>query len=180
MYVIVQPLDQIAARYGKALDALGAKDAKIVLVRALNHEGDKGRTKVKRALVKQTGIKYGLINSQVTTKRAQRTADGLKYAIVARGTETNLNLFGARQGKRGVSAAPWGKRRVFKGTFIVPAYGGRVLHRTSKARGPLAALYGPNIGREIVKDQSKSEFDTILPALIERVGVQIKHLLSTR
>jgi ParB/Sulfiredoxin domain len=30
--------------------------------KTLNHEGDKGRTQVKRALVKQSGIKYGAID----------------------------------------------------------------------------------------------------------------------
>jgi hypothetical protein len=35
---------------------LGEGQARTALSRALNHEGNKGRTQVKRALVKQTGI----------------------------------------------------------------------------------------------------------------------------
>jgi hypothetical protein len=50
------------ARYGNALAALGEGQARTALSQALNHEGDKGRTQVKRALVKQTGIKYGAID----------------------------------------------------------------------------------------------------------------------
>ena len=59
--MIISAQDQVLARYGNALAALGEGQACTALSQALNHEGDKGRTQVKRALVKQTGIKYGAI-----------------------------------------------------------------------------------------------------------------------
>lgn len=83
------------------------------------------------------------------TIRATRSA--LRYQLEARGEETNLNLFGAKQGKRGVSARPWAARRVFKSSFIVPAYGGRVFIRTSDERGPIRPLFGPNLAREMMR-----------------------------
>ena len=58
MQLIIAPRDQVLARFGNALAALGEGQARIAMSRALNHEGDKGRTQVKRALVKQTWIKY--------------------------------------------------------------------------------------------------------------------------
>jgi hypothetical protein len=62
MQLIISAQDQVLARYGNQLAALGEGQARTALSRALNHEGDKGRTQVKRALVTQTGIKYGAVD----------------------------------------------------------------------------------------------------------------------
>jgi hypothetical protein len=129
----------------------GRKQARTALSRALNHEGDKGRTQVTRALVTQTGIKYGAVNKAMTTIRA--TAATLTYTLNARGDETNIAWFGGVQRWKGVSAAPWRKRRIFKHSFIVQRFG-RAFVRTSKSRLPIRPLYGPNLARELVKDSS--------------------------
>ena len=50
MQLIISARDQVLARYGNQLAALGEGQARTALSRALNHEGDKGRTQVKRAL----------------------------------------------------------------------------------------------------------------------------------
>jgi hypothetical protein len=98
-----------------------AKAKPAPLSRALNHEGDKGRTQVKRALVTQTGIKYGAVNKAMATIRA--TPATLTYALKVRGDETNIAWFGGVQRRKGVSAAPWHKRRIFRHSFIVPRFG---------------------------------------------------------
>ena len=69
MQLIISASDEVLARYGNALAALGEGQARTALSRALNHEGDKGRTRVKRALVKQTGIKYGAVDKAMATVR---------------------------------------------------------------------------------------------------------------
>lgn len=142
--------DGIIQRHAEKIKGLSEGDAIKAFVPAINRGGDQVRTKIKRSLVKSTGIKYGKINQAVKTIRATRSA--LRYQLEAKGEETNLNLFGAKQGKRGVSARPWGARRVFKSSFIVPAYGGRVYVRAGDGRGPLKPLYGPNIARELMRD----------------------------
>jgi hypothetical protein len=71
MQLIITARDQVLAKYGNALAALGERQARKALSRALNHEGDKDRTQVKRALVKQTGIKYGAVNKAMATIRAK-------------------------------------------------------------------------------------------------------------
>jgi hypothetical protein len=70
MQLIISARDQVLARYGNQLSALGEGQARTTLSRALNHEGDKGRTQVKRALVKQTGRRYGAVNKAMATTRA--------------------------------------------------------------------------------------------------------------
>lgn len=72
MQFVINAKDQVLARYGNQLAALGEGQARTAMSRALNHEGDKGRTQVKRALVKQTGIKYGAVVAAVSTRRKRR------------------------------------------------------------------------------------------------------------
>ena len=140
MQLIISASDQVLARYGNALAALGDRQARTALSRTLNHEGDKGRTQVKCALVKQTGIKYGAVDKAMTTIRS--TPATLIYALKARGDETNIAWFGGVQRRKGVSAAPWNMRRIFARSFIVPRCG-RAFIRTSKKRLPIRPLYGP-------------------------------------
>jgi hypothetical protein len=154
-------------------------NVKPALGRAINHTGDKARTQLSRALVKQTGLKYGRVRAAVRTLRAGRL--GLVYRIIAKDGWISLKEFGARQTGRGVSAAPWGKRRVFPHTFIAPGLGGHVFERKSKGRTPIRKLWGPAIPAELVKDQSKIAFETTvnaeLPARLER---EIASLLDGR
>lgn len=175
MEIRISQADQVLTRFGNQLAALGDGQARVIMSRSLNHEGEKGRTQVKRALVRQTGIKYGLIDKAMKT--IYSTPASLTYTLEARGEETNLNLFGAKQGKRGVSAAPWNRRRVFPHTFMVDRYGGKVFVRTGKARFPIKPLFGPNIAREIVKDESEQAFRAGSANIVERIAHEIARLL---
>lgn len=166
--------NQVLARYGKALAALGEGQARTALSRALNHEGDKGRTQVKRALVEQTGIKYGAVDKSMATLRS--TPATLSYTLKARGDETNIAWFGGVQRRKGVSAAPWNKRRIFARSFIVPRFG-RAFIRTGKSRLPIRPLYGPNLARELVKDSSAAAWRSGVANIVARVGHEIGRML---
>jgi hypothetical protein len=157
MQLIISARDQVPARYGDQLVALGEGQARTALSRALNHEGNKGRTRVKRALVKQTGIQYGAVDKAVATVRA--TPVTLTYMLRARGDETNIAWFGGVQRSKGVSAAPWNKRRIFARSFILPRFG-RAFIRTLKKRLPIRSLYGPNLARELVRERSAAAWQS--------------------
>ena len=161
----------ILERYGNSLARLSDLQVKQVMARALNHEGDKGRTQISRALVTQTGIKYGLVMKGLKTIRA--SSSSLEYKLVQKGDETNLNLFNARQMKSGVSAAPWNVRRIYPGSFTIGKYANKVFKRTGPKRFPIRPLYGPNLAREIVKGEAKIAFERIPQSLAERVGHEI-------
>jgi hypothetical protein len=178
--IVVEALDQIAAKYGRALENLGQRDAIIVMARALNHTGDKARTKVKRALAEQTGIQYGKINGLISSKRAQRTGAGLEYAIVGKRNNTNLSLFKARETSTGISAYPWKKLHQFKGGFLVARYGGKAYRRKTHSRFPLTTLDGPNVVKELVKDASAQAFESTIPEIIARVAHELKRVLEAR
>jgi hypothetical protein len=50
MQLNITARDRVLARYGNQLAALGEGQARTAMSRALNHEGDKGGTQVKRTL----------------------------------------------------------------------------------------------------------------------------------
>jgi hypothetical protein len=174
MQLVINAKDQVLARYGNRLAALGDGQARRVMSRALNHEGDKGRTQVKRALVRQTGIKYGAVDKAMATIRA--TPATLTYRLKARGNETNIVWFGGAQRQKGVSAAPWNKRRIFAHSFIVPKFG-RAFIRTSKKRLPIRWVYGPNLARELVKDTSAVAWQSGVANIVARIGHEIARML---
>jgi len=189
MEIRIDVRDDVLKRFGNKLAALGNGQARVIMSRALNHEGDKGRTQVKRALVKQTGMKYGLVTKAVRTIRS--TPATLTYEIVARGNETNIGLFAARQTAKGVSAAPWGVRRLFAHAFILGAHKGRqgvkgfqsgdtgvAFVRAGRARLPIKALYGPNLAREILKGESEAAFRASTSTIANRIAHELSRVLK--
>lgn len=153
------------------------KSIRPALARALNHTGDKARTQVARVLVKQTGAKYAAIRKAMHSKPASIGA--LMYRIVSSGGYMSLKEFGARQTNKGVSAAPWGKRRVFPHTFIVSSLGGHVFERKGPSRLPIRKLWGPALPKEMVKDQSKAAFETtVATELPARVVHEVDAILG--
>lgn len=112
--------------------------------RGLNRAGDKARTQMKRTLVKQTGLKAGVIARALKTRRAN--FGSLSYEIVSRGGDISLKHFGPRETRKGVSAAPRGQRAVFNATFLKGGQfpnrktlkmGGHVFARAGSKRSPI-------------------------------------------
>lgn len=188
MEFVIERGDEVLARFANSLGMLEEGAANRAMARALNHEGDKKRTQVLRALARQTGIKYRRIRAAVRTVRAGPSS--LVYRLDFDGIETNLADFGARQTKAGVSAAPWGQRRVFPSTFIVEKFGGRVFKRTGEAsdqarwklmdygvkglgRFPIRGVFGPNMAREVVKGESRDAWELDQQALSDRIAHEI-------
>jgi hypothetical protein len=152
---------------------------KPALRRAINHTGDKARTQIGRVLVKQTGLKYGKVRQALHTAPASNAM--LVYRIIAHGSYMSLKEFGPRQTKRGVSAAPWGKRHLFPHAFIAPSLGGHVFVRKGKERFPIHKLFGPAIPAEMVKAESKAAFErTVATELPARLVIEVNAILAGR
>lgn len=149
-----------------------------VIRRALNRTGDQTFTLLKRVVAKQMGIRVGRAAEQMEVKRANYSQ--LRYTIVGRGGTLPLKEFAARQTKRGVSAAPWGIRRVFPHTFIIKSKGGQVFSRKSEERGPIEVKWGPALPKELVKDESRKAFEqTVATVFPRRVEHELARLLGT-
>jgi hypothetical protein len=130
--------------------------APIAIARALNWTGNKARTQVARTMARDTGVGYHVIRNALSTTPASPAK--LTYEIGVSGAHIPLAEFHARQARRGVSAAPWGQRRVFPHTFIVEQLGGQVFKREGRARLPIRKLWGP-LPIELVRGASPAAFE---------------------
>lgn len=160
-------------RVDNAMAMLSGDQKNNALRRAVNHTGDKAKTVVIRTLAEQTGLKQKVIRKAVKVMRANFSS--LEYVMTTRGGEISLKFFGARETRRGVSAAPFGNRQLFAGAFMkggrfpnrVTAKGlnGHVYRRTGSGRGPLEFVdSGVIIPAEMVKGATASAFT----GLVER------------
>lgn len=136
-------------RLGNAMGRLDSHQRHLVLQRAVNHTGDKARTQVIRTLAKQTGLGYGVIKNAVRTGKAWGAGidaetftpgrGSLVYVMSSRGGDISLKFFKARETLKGVTAAPFGKRKLFPRTFMK---GGRFPNR-KEAKHPNGHVYAP-------------------------------------
>jgi hypothetical protein len=156
-------IEQLAALFKKA-----EAEAPAAIGRAVRRVGAMTKTRMVRSLTKQTGLKRNVIDRALKGK-----ASGLTYGIKSRGGNVHLKYFKARQTRSGVSAAPWNKRRVYSGAFIVRGkYGGQVFKRAGSSRLPIvpqrSGLYIP---KEMISGATASEFlaavRTLLPARLQ-------------
>lgn len=139
--------------------------------RALNHTGRKVFTGVKRSLARQVGVTQAVVMKRGALRKRMASNSLLEFRIHSSGEFMPLKDFGPNQQKKGVKAAPWNKRQLFKSTFIVDSLGGHVFKRVGKARLPIEKLYGPSIPREMVRGETAKQFGILvrqgLPARIE-------------
>ncbi|MDV2967812.1 hypothetical protein RZ532_17605 [Nitratireductor aquimarinus] len=173
-------------RFENQIGALGEK-APHALQRAVARTGDMARTQVVRALTKQTGLKRKVIVRAVKVTRP--SFGSLNYVMRTRGGDIALKYFSARETRKGVSASPFGKRKVFAGTFIKAGrfpsrvsldMGGHVFLRSGKSRFPVEKQKsGVVIPAEMVKGQTAEAFQASVRAnLPRRVEHELGRLLK--
>lgn len=139
---------------------------------AINDTGNFARTRVVRTLAIQMGLPQGTVRQGLTTVPAVRN---LIYELGSTGGYMSLKSFDARQVRAGVSARPWGRRKIFRGTFMVPRFGGQVFRRTTRARFPIVKLWGPAMPVELVRDKVPEEFER---AAEQRLAPRLRHHLD--
>ncbi len=155
--------------------------------RAINWTGDRAKTKVVNALTEQTGLKRGVILRAVKPTRANYGS--LEYIMRVMGGNVALKYFKARETQAGVSAAPWGHRQIYAGTFIkggkfpgrVPlAPNGQVFKREGTARLPIhKQKSGLFIPTELTKGETAEAFSTTVASVLPgRVEHEVAAILS--
>jgi hypothetical protein len=172
-------------RFDNGIKALG-EDGRKVMQRALARSGDMARTQVYRALTKQTGLKRKVIVRALKIKRPSYT--DLTYEMRARGGEIALKYFDPRETRAGVSAAPFGKRRVFPSTFMKGGrfpnrsgmvFQGHVLKREGADRFPIKVQKSEVvIPNEMITGATADAFlNTVRARLPQRVEHELARLL---
>lgn len=172
-------------KISNALHAAG-KNVPLILNRAVNHTGAKALTQMRIVLVGQTGLKRKTINKALKATKAFGPG---AFTIKSRGGDVRLKFFGARETRKGVSAAPWNQRRVYAGTFIKGGrfpkritlrMGGQVFKRIGRARMPIkGGKSGLFIPDEMVIGASQAAFySTVERDLPGRIAHELYRVLG--
>lgn len=184
--------DDVLARYGNQLAAVGAGGAEAALQRAIRHTGRKARTQVIRALTQQTGLRRATLVRAVRDVSSE--AATLSLILCTQGGDIRLKHFRVRETRKGVSAAPWNKRTVFAGTFmkagwfrsgrvVKPNWNGQVFSRLAaktetgrdKFKLERSGLFIPT---EMLQGQSAQAWRMVIQRdLIPRIGNELSRLL---
>ena len=163
------------AQISYAMDALSSGKSHRAYQMALNRTGERTFTVVKRVLAPQVGLTQKVVVERGAMRLNKAHGGSLAVTVTSSGSHLPLRLFKARQTREGVTAAPWGKRRLFRGTFTVGSAGGNVFRRLTKDRLPIKKLWGPAIPKEMVKDASAKAFHEVVASeLPKRVGHEIR------
>lgn len=105
-------------RLSEAVRALGSRSAHAAYSRAINHAGKTSGTASGRALAKQTGLPAKVTRKAVTQRVTRSSPATLTYIVHGSGGNISLRHFKARETRKGVSAQPWGARKIFASTFM--------------------------------------------------------------
>jgi hypothetical protein len=172
-------------KFEDAVAALGSTKATRAYRMALNTTGKKIYTEVKRTVAKQMGATQARVVRYGHLRHKPAMGSELQTSIESSGGYIPLKDFGARQIRKGVSAKPWGKRRLFGSTFIVPKLGGQVFRNTGKfseksgRHNAIESLWGPAVPKELVRDQSKAAFERIAAQTLPAEAARLIKLLSS-
>lgn len=179
-------LDTSAFASAAARFRAAGKSASGAVARAINHTGDKARTAMIRSLTAQTGLKRKTIVKAL--KQVGRAGAGSPaYVIRSRGGDISLRYFAARETRPGVTAAPWGKRRLYPGTFIkggrfpnrvALSLNGQVFRRSGKSKLPIQKVKsGVYIPAEMVKGATLDAFNgTVASSLPVRIAHELARI----
>ncbi len=131
---------------------------------ALNRTAQQVQSAAVKEIARETGLKQKDVREAMS--RARATWGRLVAAVIATGRAVNLIRFtrqtraGARKAG-GVSANAWGRRRLYRGTFIANQ-GRTVFVRESDARLPIKPVHGPSVPREMVREKVSRLLRTVI------------------
>jgi hypothetical protein len=164
-------------QYSGKIEELNRRFPK-VLPRIVNQVGNRAKTQVIRNLTKQTGLPRKTIVKAVGVDPA--STRGLSYEMRTRGGNIRLKYLKPRETRAGVTAAPWGKRQLYPGTFMKggafpnrhgSVKNGHVMRRLNTSGTKLTyERSGMFIPTEMTKGATAAAFQrTAAPLLKERV-----------
>ena len=104
-------------RLSEAVRALGERRAHTAYSRAITNTGKVAGTAAGRALAKQTGLPAKIAGKAMKRSVTHSTPETLTYIIRLQGGDIALKYFNPEERKKGVSARPFGRRKIFKSTF---------------------------------------------------------------
>jgi hypothetical protein len=156
-----------------------AQELPAAVSRALNRAGDAATTAIGRELAAETGAHVHDVRDGM--EQYPSSPDDLIYTISVSGEFMPLSEFDPHQTQRGISARPWGERRLFPSTFEIPAAPDHVFARVGAERLPIRELWGPSLAREaergVVEQVAR---DTVQEVFPRRLAHEVSRLLGNK
>lgn len=149
--------------------------------KAINRTATTVRKEAQQELAKATGMPARAVGSRIKIVR-RANKENLAAVVDGKGRPFNLVRFKARQLKKGVSANPWGVRRLFRSTFMVPAKAGSdsmfVAQRVNGTR-KIRSLFGPGIAKEMSREAiSNAREDLVRELLPKRLKAELDYRIN--
>jgi hypothetical protein len=160
-----------------------------VLPRIVNQVGNRAKTQVIRNLTQQTGLPRKTIVKAIGNPSKARPGK-LSYEMVTRGGNIRLKYLKPRETRPGVTAAPWGKRQLYRGTFMkggafpnretVAKFDGHVYRRLNTSGTKITQVRsGMFIPVEMTRGATAGAFErTAAPLLKQRVDAALVKLMG--
>jgi hypothetical protein len=168
--------DDVRIRFEAACARIGEGEARRAFSMALNKEGRKSFTQLRRSLAQQSSIPRGAVNA--ATRFTSATRNTMSTVTSGTGRHLPLSFFGAKQFAYGVRAKIWGRAQTFRSAFVVKRYGGGVFKRTGKARFPIEQLWGPSVPKEMLRDEAYDAWTEQHPRVLTESSRLIALMLS--
>lgn len=168
--------DDVRIRFEAACTRLGEGEARRAFSMALNKEGRKAFTQLRRSLALQSSIPRGAVNAATRFQSATRAT--LSTVTAGSGCHLPLSFFGAKQFTYGVRAKICGRAQTFRSAFVVKRYGGGVFKRTGKARFPIEQLWGPAVPVEMMRDEAFAAWEGQHPRVLTESARLIALMMS--
>ena len=168
--------DDVRIRFEVACMRLGEGEARRAFSMALNKEGRRAFTQLRRSLALQSSIPRGAVNAATRFQSATRAT--LSTVTAGSGRHLPLSFFGAKQFTYGVRAKIWGRAQTFRSAFVVKRYGGGVFKRTGKARFPIEQLWGPAVPVEMMRDEAFAAWEAQHPRVLTESARLIALMMS--
>ena len=133
------------------------------IVRSINDVATKAKKAAQKSIAKEAGIKQKAFKKHIVTIKAR--ADYLTAYVSVRKLRFNLIEYkGTRQTKRGVTSSSWGKRKLYKSTFMATMKNGKrlVMVRKSKKRLPIRGVWGASITQTFADQITSREMDRVV------------------
>jgi hypothetical protein len=165
MRVVLLDADDVRIRFEAACHRLGEGEARRAFSMALNKEGRKSFTQMRRTLSRQSSIPRGAVNAAMRFKGATRST--LTTTTSGSGRHLPLSVFGARQFSYGVCAKVWGRAQTYRSAFLVNRFGNGVFKRKGKARFPIEQLWGPAVPVEMLRDEAHTAWTDQHPRVLK-------------
>lgn len=184
--IVAKWADDTTRRFGERLDRLNAQFPNVA-PRIVNQVGNRAKTQVIRNLTKQTGLPRKTIVKAVGNPAAARPGK-LSYEMVTRGGNIRLKYLSPKETRLGVVARPFGKARLFPGTFmmggafpnrkLVERFNGHVYRRLNAVGDRITQVRsGMFIPVEMTRGATKAAFLDIAERLLrERINAVLDKL----